>query len=31
MDQEQDFSNLMMERYTLGPLDDIALTSLATM
>jgi hypothetical protein len=30
MNQEWDFSDLMMERYTLGLLGDIALTSLAS-
>jgi hypothetical protein len=31
MDKEWNLSNLVMERYTLGPLDDIALTLLASM
>jgi hypothetical protein len=30
MDQEQNLSNPMMERYTMGLLDDIALTQLAS-
>jgi hypothetical protein len=31
MDQEWDLSIRMMERYSLDPLDDIALTPLASM
>jgi hypothetical protein len=31
MDQDWDFSIPMMERYTLGPLGDIASTPLASM